>query len=496
MSRKTRRAFRAIVGKASIAEARMMETLATTIDDYIDPRDAYADPESGEMWDAIGVGSVESERVGIPQTEAQLADARKQCRSLATFNEFAICGHENRVSYIIGSGHSYSVTAKDNEEGDELADTIDTAQQTIEEFCRLNKWQQRQQEILRRKDRDGECFLRLFDMGGTIRVRFVEPAQVSQPKDKASDPASSFGIETDPDDVETVLGYWIDGKLVDAKDIQHRKTNVDCNVKRGLPLFYPVRKNLRRTEKLLEAMTVKVGVHTAIALIRKMKGASQSTVTAVNLGNASASVTNSSTGKTTNYTKYRSGTILDAPEVVDYQFPGDSLNVQEIVLAIQANLRAIASRVVMPEFMLSSDASNANYSSTLVAEGPAVKMFERMQFEIIEDDLEIMRRVLTASGMPDDVLDRLDITAVPPNVQTRDRMKDAQADSILVASKAMSSQTMAERANLDWDQEQERIAEDDERSAGRFDPFADLRANAAGEDEEVDDDPDRPGSGE
>ena len=83
---------------------------------------------------------------------------------------------------------------------------------------------------------------------GTTRVRFVEPAQVAAPSDRLADPSARFGIQTDPDDVETVLGYWIDGRLVDAAEIQHRKANVDANVKRGLPLFFPVRKNLRRAE--------------------------------------------------------------------------------------------------------------------------------------------------------------------------------------------------------------------------------------------------------
>ena len=46
---------------------------------------------------------------------------------------------------------------------------------------------------------------------------------------------------------------------------------------------------------------------------------------------------------------------------------------------LQAELRAIAARLVMPEFMFTSDASNANYASTMVAEGPAVRMFERLQ---------------------------------------------------------------------------------------------------------------------
>ncbi len=45
-------------------------------------------------------------------TRPQLAEIRDQCRALAVSNEFAINGHENRISYIVGSGHSYRVLAK------------------------------------------------------------------------------------------------------------------------------------------------------------------------------------------------------------------------------------------------------------------------------------------------------------------------------------------------------------------------------------------------
>ena len=62
-------------------------------------------------------------------------------------------------------------------------------QAVLDEFIRLNHWHQRQQEIVRRKDRDGECFLRLFPAAdGTTRVRFVEPAQVAAPSDRPQDP--------------------------------------------------------------------------------------------------------------------------------------------------------------------------------------------------------------------------------------------------------------------------------------------------------------------
>ena len=143
-------------------------------------------------------------------------------------------------------------------------------QAVLDDFVRVNKWHKRQQEIVRRKDRDGECFLRLFIApDGTTRLRFVEPGQVATPPEHGGDPSAALGIQTDPDDVETVRGYSIDGQLVDAAEIQHRKANVDANVQARAAAFFPVRKNLRRAEKLLRNMSVVAEIQSAIALIRK-----------------------------------------------------------------------------------------------------------------------------------------------------------------------------------------------------------------------------------
>ena len=268
-------------------------------------------------------------------------------------------------------------------------------QAVVDEFVRLNRWHQRQQEIVRRKDRDGECFIRLFAISdGTTQVRFVEPAQVAAPRDRLADPSASFGIQTNPGDVETVLGYWIDGQLVDAAHIQHRKANVDANVKRGLPLFFPVRKNLRRAEKLLRNMSVVAEIQSAIAVIRKHRAATTAGLERFVAAGADASIANPATGRTSHFRRYAPGTILDAVAGTDYEFPAAGIDAGRYVAVLQAELRAIASRLVMPEFMLSSDASNANYSSTMVAEGPAVKMFERLQHDMLGDDLALMRRVV------------------------------------------------------------------------------------------------------
>ncbi|HUT11865.1 MAG TPA: phage portal protein [Thermoguttaceae bacterium] len=442
---------------------RLFESFDELWDDFVDPADALYDLD-GTRWSRLGGEGVRGATSVVPfNDESQLAEIRDQCRALALTNEFAINGHENRISYIVGTGHAYRVAGKKRDEVPESL--IRDAQDVLDEFVRANHWQKRQQEIVRRKDRDGECFLRFFHSGdGTVRVRFVEPEQVATPVSRAGDPAAAFGIQTDPDDVETAIGYWIDGRPVDAAEIQHRKSGVDANVKRGLSLFYPVRKNLRRAEKLLRNMSVVAEIQSAIALIRKHVAATSVGVEQFVQNQADLSVTSQSTGRTSHFRRYGPGTILDAVAGTQYEFPAAGIDAARYVVVLQAELRAIASRLVMPEFMLTSDASNANYSSTMVAEGPAVKMFGRLQQEMIEEDEEVMWRALggavEAGRLPPETLTSLDVRGIPPTLAVRDRLKDAQADQILLRNGAMSVQTMAMRHGLDPDRERQLIGRD------------------------------------
>lgn len=457
---------------------KLRESMLNYIDNYIDPLDALRDDDTGELWQKVGASDPKSANVLI-ETPEQLKQIRDECRMLAIRNEFAINGHENRISYIVGSGHKYQVqpaTGKTAADG-----AIERAQQIVDEFIRVNRWHARQQEIVRRRDRDGECFLRLFERDGTIRVRFVEPGQVETPSERSMEPDHSWGIITEPDDVETVLGYWIDGKEVPASEIQHRKLGTDFNVKRGTPLFFPVRKNLRRAEKLLRNMTVVAEIQSAIAMIRKHQQATKSTVESLVSGNAEASVYDNSTAKTRYFRQYAPGTIIDAPAGMEYDFPSQGIDSSRLVIVLQAELRAVASRLVMPEFMLTSDASNANYSSTMVAEGPAVKMFERLQAEMIEDDRTIMERVLdaaTAAGrITQGERESIEVGISPPRLETRDRKSDVEANVQSVTAKIMSKHTARQRDGLDPDFEEEQIEAENEASLAS-NPFAGMVLNA------------------
>lgn len=447
--------------------SRLRESLEF-FSNYVDPLEARRGPE-GELWDVIdSPGATENAACDGFADEQQLARARSACRRLERTNEFAINGHENRVSYIVGTGHTYKALAKQGTAACESL--VAGVQEVLDEFVRVNRWQHRQQEIVRRQDRDGEAFLRLFvGSDGLTRIRFIEPGQVYRPPHLAHVVASSFGIETDPEDVETVHGYWVDGQWIDAAEVQHRKQGVDANVKRGVPLFYPVRDSLRRAEKLLQNMATVADIQTAIAMIRRHDRTPRSAAETFRAQLASASVT-SGASSTTYFKHYAPGTILDVPKSIEYEFPAAGLDAGRYVVVLQAMLRSIAARLVFPEFMLTSDASNANYSSTLVAEGPAVKMFQRWQADLALDDLEIMWRVIEAAiaagRLPAAVRMCVEIHVGKPRVVTRDERQEAEVNRIYYQLGIKSPQTIAAELGLDHGQEQRNFGRKTE-SGGR-----------------------------
>ncbi|MHB8897339.1 MAG: phage portal protein [Thermoguttaceae bacterium] len=427
----------------------LLEAFDELLAAFLDPSELYCDSD-GARW--IALGGLGSSVPAVPfRNERDLAEIRAQCRQLAVCNEFAINGHENRISYVVGSGHTYRAVAKAETAPGQLVGMV---QSFLDEFLRLNRWHQRQQEIVRRRDRDGEAFLRLFvDRDGMTRVRFIEPEQIAAPPGSEDQPATTFGIRTDPGDVETVVAYCVDGTWTGADRIQHRKANVDANVKRGLPLFYPVRKNLERAEKLLRNMSTVAGVQSAIAIIRKHAAGARGNIKEFANSMADQTRTDPLTGQTVHLRNYAPGTVLDSFAGTDYEFPVAGINAARYVEVLQAELRAVAARLVMPEFMLSSNASNANYASTMVAEGPAVRMFERLQHDLITDDLDLLDRVLgkavRAGRLPAETLASVSVQATPPSLAVRDRLREVEADRILVRSGAMTAEMMARRHGLE-----------------------------------------------
>ncbi|MBL9092541.1 MAG: hypothetical protein JNL96_15060 [Planctomycetaceae bacterium] len=458
-------------------------------------------------------------------TETELDMARDEMRYLAATNPYAINAHENRQSYILGDGHTYDVAVKkkkkpkarppvvdgqdglagggkqrrgsgndreangnslppasqpgkpgadgrqlpSNQQPPQLpADDIDPAdeelacdaQESIDEFIEENDWVARQQEIVLRLDRDGEVFLRYFEgSDGVLRVRFVEPGHVRTPMEKADDPNVRFGIEFDSEDAETPIRYFIKGVPVDAAEIQHRKANVDRTTPRGVPLLFGQRMHLRRANKNVLNISAKIDIISAIGLIRKHSGSQtgvQRTVSAA----AQFQATDSRSNQTIYARRFEPGTILDTSDTVSYEAPSVD-GVDQLSAGVALNLRCIASRLVMPEFMVSSDASNANYASTMVAEGPSVKSFERLQKRQSSWDIDVLWKALEVAGHGErkELKKRIEIRVGMPTIISRDDYKKAQENEILYGEGVISPQEWASQAGVDYEKMQAEIAE-------------------------------------
>ena len=181
--------------------------------------------------------------------EIELRQIRARSRVFAQMNPYAIGAQRNRMAYAVGNGHTYSVLARGDAADEAL---LRDCRQVLEDFRRRNQWSKRQKETVRRLDRDGERFLRLFEdeTTGELNVRFVEPLEVQNPPDRSAADGVYFGIQFarigEKVDIERPLNYFLVNigalgesiglrETVPAGQMQHLKANVDMTWPRGCP---------------------------------------------------------------------------------------------------------------------------------------------------------------------------------------------------------------------------------------------------------------------
>jgi hypothetical protein len=435
---------------------RMQEAMGAW-DNWVSPREPYYDDPTGEIWHGTGGADPDDVSSGF-QSEEELALARRATRVLAMENGYAQSGHKNRRNYVVGTGHKYRATSKDPDKpADELVSEVQTV---IDAFADRNDWYTRQGENQWRLDRDGEVFLRFFVTRDGLIVRTIEPGQIFQSHGEETD---TFGIKTDPSDVEDVKGYWVDEEFVPASVIQHRKANVDKNVKRGCPTFWPVRHDLDRAYKLLRNMTVVTTTQASIAMIRKIGNVSKDALGSFISGKVDHESISRISGKTEQYEDFtRPGRILTQRGGMEYEFPIVGVNASEMVGVLDAELRCIASCLVMPEWMFAANARNNNMASSIVAGSPAYRNFESLQHEMMEDDekilwleLQLAVRQSRISATIEQIREAVEIHCTPPTIENLDPESRTKKNQILKLEGILSPQTWSEMEGLDYDTEQQ-----------------------------------------
>lgn len=480
----------------SKARCQLLETAAESLresslfafDNLVDPREPLYDNEG--FWLPLGSGeaippNIDNRKRGevlpVYLTEYQLKVIRDQSRKQLAYNEFAINAIENRASYIVGTGFTYKVVRKNTQPGKPSGNDrlCKMAQDVLDRFRAACDWGELEQEIVVRNDTDGETFLQWFPQpSGGVAVRVVEPEWVRSPSGSV-EPHCSFGIETDPQDIEDRRGYHVvadptislETEFVPADEILHLKLNTKRNSKRGLPTLLPVRKNLERAEKLLRNMSTLAQIQATFALIRKHKNYSGGAISAFQGQQADVTFTAPLTQKTNTFQQYLPGSIIDTGDGTEYEFPAAGIAASEYVNILQAELRAVAARLCMPEYMLTADASNANYASTLVAEAPAVKHFERLQDFYARKfgkgcyrpgpHCGAMWRVLEVAvrmgKLPRQVLTDCELQVEGPSLTVRDRTQETNRYKVMNEAGLLSKRQWSSYEGVDYDKEQAAI---------------------------------------
>lgn len=432
------------------------------------------------------------ENIPVYLDEAQLKAIRDRSRVLYATNEYCIGAVKNRVNYVVGEGFSYHATPRNAREQQHKR-SAEAVQKIINEWSEINDISEMEAEALTRADVDGEFFIRTFlNEDGFHRLRFVEPEHVKSPAQDSSDPSNSFGCITKPDDVVTVLGYWIvddptqalNPEKVPAEEVLHFKANSSSAAKRGIPTFYPVESVLRKCEALQSAMTACATARAKVAIICKIKGLTNNTADQLANRLAETRITSNFSGKSTTIENWKEGSILRVPEGSEYEMPSASMASQDIIDALQAGLRAVAAMLSMPEWMLTALA-DAKYDNSFISEAPTLKSFSRLRRKLCKAFGESqygprasllwrqLRSAVETGMLTREDLSNVNITCTGPSLEARDREKEVGRHRAMVDAGFESIESAQRALSLDPEVEVPLITHN---RAGKARPVTDLVA--------------------
>jgi hypothetical protein len=406
-------------------------------------------------------------------TEAHLFQIQAASRAFCTLNPYWMAIRESRISYVVGTGHIVSAVARDKRKTLPAGVAVKILEE-IESFQEMNQYRRLQGERLTRCDRDGECYLWMSEQDGMLRVRFLEP-RILQTPPGLGPPDTIFGISFRNKDYTTPVRYhfkttdyagqfsdaaateWHSG--LPAKDVQRRTANVDASSPRGLPTTYTIQEALVQAVSTRKAMGKLVDVRARIAVVAKQVNATLGQLQPLLDLNRIGQITRSG-GKLTNAFNYPYGSIINTNDQRSLEFPSQNIETDKIVHALKADLQSAAAAVGLADFVISGD-STSSFANSLIKEGPMDRAMSRLQQDMIDDDIVVYKRALEVAvrygRLQQSDLDQVRLELTPPIIIARERLQHTQADEILIRNGAMSPDTMAMRANLDPDDERDRI---------------------------------------
>lgn len=284
-----------------------------------------------------------------------------------------------------------------------------------------------------------ECLAREAKKGKTLKEDEALVDSLTAPREDAEGfryvpDCRVANIIRDPADWTRVLAYEIEGfdDLVAARDVIDFSNETIGTGVRGTSVLSPVLRELVYARKWSEDRWYLNHTRARVPIIRK--------------------AAKTSTGRNAQGSALQSlpspGHILQ--DNSEYQFPEMKIDSGGVKDDFRHLILRIAAGVSLPEFLVLQDASNNNYASILVAESPAHNLFRKRQ-RYFKRKFE---QLLALFGWGDAEVE-------PPPVVPKDLLNDTKAYSMQLGEGLISRQTASERLGNKWQEEQERMAADD-----------------------------------
>ena len=439
---KRRREIAAIQEELRLTELKAAKTLLeASVDDIEkDPDESswrmiiHGAKTLGDQWDLTGVN---------------LDDLRRISRRMALTNSHYKGILQNNKNYIVGHGIIISADPDDPQK--------DHKDEQWRRFKAGNDWHNRCKEIVLRAFRDGECFLRFNGDGESAKVRFLEPEWIMDPSNKAT-----YGIVSDDDDVETIKAYLYspgdsnEAETIPAEEVLFIKMLADSSQKRGVAYYWSELVKLADMDTWYKNLLVYQKVSLAVVLLRKhAEGIGPTAIKGFADTQKTDTRFNAKTGRYDRYQQIKAGTIIDTPHGVEYEWQGPKLDARPIVEGARAILLAVAAGANQTEPMVTGDASNANFASTMVAEAPAIKSYESWQEFFGECFCQVWRKVTVTA-----IDDKFQPVFTPPGLVSREPEKEAKANEVLHQKEVLSRKTWQKKAGLDPEEVKRNVNEE------------------------------------
>lgn len=364
------------------------------------------------------------------ENEYDLRTIRAKARNLATFTSIAVGAMEALKCYTVGGEWQHEAVVSEDVTG-VPAGLLTAVQRVIDETLERNQFEGGLDEAIHNAAReDGESLVGVYHAGGgyceiapidadclrepqngrdidralaSVGFKYV-PAYANRSQEMTS---WTFGVHTVYNAAmkrinhNFPVGYhcvfdetgrnWdylpafpqVNSGKISGKCLIHLKVNCPPGAKRGVSDFYPIQEVLERKYILGRNLAVGASIQAAIAYIRQHAGNVSRADVVQQLSNALDSFSRSATANRSDgrtQQTFSPGTVIDVSANAQYHAgPLGELKSAVFIEVCSYLMRCIGIRWLMPEYMISGDASNANFSSTLVAESPFVRARESDQ---------------------------------------------------------------------------------------------------------------------